>query len=271
MGTATIGVAGTATVPSSGDFFGTVTLGGSNGSLNTLGNTASLLDLLKIYGSVTGGLIDINGNGTAIDIAHSFTHLDAPMVVQGNLSSFTVGSDPASSGDSLAANLTVDGNLGTGLVTGALTGVVLVQGNVSKFTVNNDSVTQNTNLFTGDLNVGGTLTNVGVQGRLGGNIRAGFLGTSSFGGDLAGQVIGGKGVSLPSRFPAALLLAGASRVRWATSRSTHAHRRHQRSCRRPQLRAIASISFNGSVTPTGSIEARNLGGDPPFQVRSQAR
>ncbi len=197
---AIIGTPGTSTTPSSGDFSGTIIVGGNH-------EPDANLSLLKLFGSIVGGVIDVAGNIGTFDVADNFSNLSQNMVVKGSIANLIVGDDPAVNGSNFAAPLTITGNLSNATITGQMTGTLTVLGNVGKYTINSDPQTAGTPLFTGGMIVGGTLTSMTVQGAMTGNVEAGDIGSLTTQGgvspaDVSGEIVGGRGIS-------ALTIAGS--------------------------------------------------------------
>ncbi len=198
LGVTSVGTQGVKGVPGTGDFSGTLVVGGNH-------LTTTVFTSLKVWGSVIGGIIDISGNTGTIDVAKSVSGLSQPLTVRGNLASLIVGSDTTVNGSVLGSDVSISGNLAAGLITGALTSNVIILGNANKFTINSESSTANSNILSGALTVGGTLTNavIGssasgsktvITGRVSGSIIGGFIGTIVLG-ELSGRVWGGEGIT----------------------------------------------------------------------------
>ena len=139
---------------STGDFSGNLTIQGDHPAPN-------VLNLLEIFGSILGGNFDIIGNVGTINIAHS---LSSDFVVQGNLGSLIVGSDPFHSGDVLGGSFTVEGNVGNVTVTGAVSGTVIVEGNAGNINLFSDGASPNLVAFGATIETQGSIGNFTVNG-----------------------------------------------------------------------------------------------------------
>ena len=251
IGQVTVGTAGTKTVQSAGDFSGTIIVGG-----NHLPNAQ--LNLLKLFGGLVGGVIDIVGNVGTIDIAHDFASLSGDTVINGNVNSIIVGDDPARGDSIFSAPMTVTGNVGSVAITGQMTGNLTVQGNLGKFTLNRGTLTACTDQLTGQLTVGGTLTSITVPGPFNGTLETGYLTAFTTGGDLTGKIIGAEGIG--NLTISGNLVQGAQVVSSLGSiQKLVVTGSHLDGSVTANKGTIVGLSVNGSIGATSVITAQALG------------
>ena len=169
-------------------FVGTITIGTPAARVNTdnfTGNITILdnhpaitaLTLLNLFGSIVGGTLNIFGNVGTINVFRSLDASTSNLVIHGNLGNITVGSDLSHNNYSLTGTLTVEGNLGTATVNGALNGLLLVKGNATSVNVVS---TRHGDIINsaGGVEVEGTINNFGA-----------------FGGNVAGNIVGTRGIT----------------------------------------------------------------------------
>ncbi|MGN6370638.1 MAG: beta strand repeat-containing protein [Phycisphaerae bacterium] len=156
--------------PGTDDFTGTISILDNHGA-------PIALNLLNLFGSIVGGTLNIFGNVGTINVFRSLDVTASNLVIHGNLSNISIGTDTSHNNYNLTGNLVVEGNLGTATVNGALNGLLLVKGNAQNVIVRSGR--------RGD-----------VVGSAGGVEAEGVVTSfTSTGGNVAGNIVGTNGVS----------------------------------------------------------------------------
>ncbi|MAE64926.1 MAG: hypothetical protein CMJ18_11710, partial [Phycisphaeraceae bacterium] len=196
------------------DLAGDVTIRGTNAK-------KTALNKFILGGDLVEGSLLVEGSVGTIDVAGGLGAAGENLTVRGDLNKINVGTSKTTAGSDLGLDLLVQGDVGTFIATGSVTGDVIIEGDAKNIMVTADAATTGTDILAGDVKIFGEAKRISISGGhvaagteivagsdivkfdlTSGSVKPGALVASSFGdvrnlsikgGDLLGSVRAGNG------------------------------------------------------------------------------